>query len=139
MILLGERIIYEVQARWNFAEEVLAKHQRGESIPFEEWVTYIDYVKEKDERAVYVSPKWGNARECAMWAFSAQLEKLGKTGHVTMIEARAHFLIRCGERLKLAHKEETCYALAKDKEEWNKHIGKIKLSRQAYQHIINQT
>ena len=56
MILLRERIVYEIQSRWIFAEDVLAKHVRGDSIPYHEWKKYIEYVRGMGERAVYVSP-----------------------------------------------------------------------------------
>ena len=46
--------------------------------------------------------------------------------HISMKEARAHWLIRCGQRLGLEHRRDESYELAYDREKWNAHIGKMR-------------
>ena len=125
MILLGERIIQEAQATFADAEEQLAKHVHGQKVPFPEWEQHVGYVEEGEEHAIFVSPLWTTSRECAVWVFASQLEKLGATGKITMKEARAHFLMRCGERLRLTHEKQASYDLASNRIEWNLHISQL--------------
>ena len=126
MILLAEKIIREVQKMLNANEEALHAHVAGETLPFKDWARQIGYVNEDPRHGVMVNQLWQSEKECAVYVFADQLQRLSQTGKITMQEARAHFLIRCGERLKLEFKEEECYRLAHNREDWNLHITQLK-------------
>ena len=85
----------------------------------------MGYVNEGQHHAVIVSPLWTSARDCALYVFASQLEKLSRTGKISMREARAQFLIRCGERLKLTYEQHASYELATNRTDWNLHITQL--------------
>ena len=126
MILLAEKIIREVQKMMDVNREALHAHVAGKAPPFKDWAGKIEYVNEDPRHGVMVHQLWQSEKECAVYVFADQLQRLSQTGKITMQEARAHFLIRCGERLKLEFKEDECYKLAHNREEWNVHITQLK-------------
>ena len=126
MILLAEKIIRQVQKNMTANRDMLQAHVFGNDLPFADWERQIGYVKEEPRHGVFVSQLWSSEKECAVYVFADQLQRLAQTNKITMQEARAHFLIRCGERLKLEFNEEKCYKLAHNREEWNLHIALLK-------------
>ena len=126
MILLAEKIIRQVQKIIAANGDALRAHVFGDALPFTDWERQIGYVSEEPRHGVLVSQLWASEKECAVYVFADQLQRLAQTKKITMQEARAHFLIRCGERLKLEFKEEKCYELAHNREEWNLHIALLK-------------
>ena len=125
MVLLGERIVHELLRRWLEVEEILNLHLKGDQLQFPEWKGYIDYVAEGAQKAVYVSPKWGSDKECAIYAFSSQLHSMALKQEISMKEARAHWLFRCGARFGLESRREQCDEIASDQQTWNETIGKL--------------
>ena len=126
MVLLAEKIIRQVQKNITANGEMLRAHVSGDALPFTDWERQIGYVSEEPRHGVFVSQLWSSEKECAVYVFADQLQRLAQTNKITMQEARAHFLIRCGERLKLEFNEEKCYELAHNREQWNLHIALLK-------------